>query len=52
MNNNNIPLHQEDDIVFDNDYDFSDPIFDLNLALILKHQLKKLNLNLKTLKTY
>ena len=36
MNNNNIPLHQEDDIVFDNDYDFSDSFFDLNETLISK----------------
>ena len=29
MDSNNVPLHQEDDIVFDDDYDFSDAIFDL-----------------------
>ena len=43
MNNNNIPLHQEDDIVFDNDYDFSDSFFDLN-----ETQIPKLGIDFKT----
>ena len=30
MNNNNILLHQEDDIVLDNAFNFLDPTFDLN----------------------
>jgi hypothetical protein len=30
MADNNIPLHQEDDIVLNPDFDFSDAIFDLN----------------------
>ena len=36
MTNNNIPLHQEDDIVLNPDFDFSDAIFDLNESEIPK----------------
>ena len=36
MTNNNVPLHQEDDIVFDLDFDFSDAIFDLNESEVPK----------------
>ena len=34
MADNNVPLHQEDDIVFNQDFDFSDSIFDLNEPII------------------
>ena len=36
MTNNNVPLHQEDDIVFDPDFDFSDAMFDLNESEVPK----------------
>ena len=36
MANNNIPLHQEDDIVLNQEFDFSNSMFDLNETVIPK----------------